>query len=129
MLPGSALRAEKTLRRMQNLGSDGEYIAAEPGVVSYTSVMMAWSRVTNPEEQNIAVAKCEQLLQEMLEKTKAGNRLLMPNQFTFGTFLQVVSRSSVPDKKERATQVLKFMEQCGIKPDPIVLRAAQECSS
>ena len=128
-LAGSALKAEKTLRRMQELDPDDSFIEASPTVVSYTSVMMAWSHAFGPEDKRMAVTKCEQLLQEMLEQAKAGDPSIMPNCFTFGTYLQVLSRSSVTDKKERAEQVLQFMEHSGIRPDHFVLSAAKDCSS
>jgi len=126
-LPGAAIKAEAWLRRMQDLGPHEAYIDAKPNVISYTSAMTAWSRVTDHEEKNVAVEKCEELLQEMLEEAKTGNRDVMPNQFTFGTFLRVVARSNVLDKSDRATQVLQFMEHCGMEPDEFVQSAAREC--
>jgi len=126
-VPGSAERAEAALRRMQNLGPMAKFIAAPPSVYSYTSVMLAWSLASTAEEKAEAVTRCEVLLQEMLIQAKAGNSSLAPNQFTFGTFLQVIVGSSLPNKKEKADDVLEIMKQCGVKPDSFVLDLVKKC--
>ena len=118
--PGSAEKAEEVLRKMQNLGPDGHFVEAKPNVRSYTSVMLAWSLVSDPAEKELAVERCEALLQEMLELAERGDSSVLPNQFTFGTFLQVLARSNRPGKKERAKHVLEVMRRAGVKPGEFV---------
>ncbi|CAB9524759.1 Pentatricopeptide repeat-containing protein [Seminavis robusta] len=117
-LPGAAEMALKTLRRMADLGPGNGYVRAPPNVYSYTTVMLAWSYVAHLDPT--AITTCQELLHEMLESARLGNRSVMPNNFTFGTMLQVISRSHHPEKKELAEGILRIMQQQGIRPDSFV---------
>lgn len=121
--PQRGEKAEQTLRRMHELVPAGDVkrrVFAVPDVISYTSVMSAWSHVQSPNEKDVGVARCESLLQEMLSRADNGDRNIMPNQRTFGTLLEVIYQSTLPDKKERADEVLGIMKQCGVPHDEFV---------
>jgi tetratricopeptide (TPR) repeat protein len=127
--PGAANKAQQALRRMQVLDATSEHVVAPTSVGSYTSVMMAWSLVSDPDEKDLAVAKCEELLQEMLDRTNGQDNVsAFPNQYTFGTILQVIARSNHPQKKERAERVFQAMQQCRIRPDKFVDTMLEECN-
>jgi hypothetical protein len=127
-IAGSAEKAEQTLRRMLEVGSEGESFTALASVVSYTTVLKAWSLANSEEEKNVAVERSEALLKEMLHCVEAGNRALMPNSRTFGTLLETISRSNLPDQQQRAQALLTVMRESGVRADDFVLKMVKELS-
>lgn len=120
--PGSALKAEEILRYMLEIDKSKGPIQAKPNVITYTTVILAWSFACSEEERKISVQRCDALLKEMITSASAGDRSVMPNQLTFGTFMEVLARSDLPDKRVRAKQILETMKDCGVSPGAFVLK-------
>jgi hypothetical protein len=78
----------------------------QPDIITYNSVLSAWSRCTG----NInAASQAERILQEMIVKSKANPEAPRPNTVSYNTVLHAWSKSLKPIAVERASAILEYM--------------------
>jgi pentatricopeptide repeat protein len=117
-------RAEALLDRMSQL-----YV--EPDVVSYNTVILAWSNAGQPK-------RAEALLEEMFhawgQDTKEGHAdIIRPDRVTFNTVISAWARSNDPDAAERAQSILRRMydpQDMGalqVTPDIVTYNTMLDC--
>jgi pentatricopeptide repeat protein len=93
-------RAEALLDRMSQL-----YV--EPDVVSYNTVILAWSNAGEPKR---AEALLEEMFHAWVQDTKVGHAdIIRPDRVTFNTVISAWARSNDPDAAERAQSILRRM--------------------
>jgi pentatricopeptide repeat protein len=93
-------RAEALLDRMSRL-----YV--EPDVVSYNTVILAWSNAGEPKR---AEALLEEMFHAWVQDTKEGHAdSIRPDRVTFNTVISAWARSNDPDAAERAQSILRRM--------------------
>jgi pentatricopeptide repeat protein len=93
-------RAEALLDRMSQL-----YV--EPDVVSYNTVILAWSNAGEPKR---AEALLEEMFHAWVQDTKEGHAdIIRPDRVTFNTVISAWARSNDPDAAERAQSILRRM--------------------
>ena len=102
---GSAQKAEALLLSALEPGEEnGVY----PNVVSFSTVLNAWSRTYEAEAPDRALLLLERL--ERLYK-ETGNDGLRANAYTYGAVINTLGRSRVPDAASRAETILHKMEE------------------
>jgi hypothetical protein len=98
----AAIAAESMLRSIASTDDPD----MQPNVISYNSVLKAWSFSCHPE----AVSKVTSLLTELINLSEK-NPAMRPNGNTFGFVLKTLADSNVPDKARRAEAVLALMKR------------------
>jgi hypothetical protein len=96
----------------------------QPNVVSYNSVIKAWSFTRDPQ----AVLRATALLRELLDQAEAGNPKMRPNANTFGGVLKTLADSHVLDKEKRAKVVVNLMEKYGIEMKDWIRNQLEKCT-
>jgi hypothetical protein len=102
----SAEFAEQILREKMEASEDPD---CKPNVVSYNSVIKAWSYVKDPR----SLSKVMALLQELLTKSET-DPSMRPNANTFGSILKTLADSRLVHKAERAEAMVELMQTNGI---------------
>lgn len=96
-------RAEALLDRMSQF-----YV--EPDIVSYNTVILAWSNAGMPKR---AEALLEEMYHAWIQDTKEGinndSTSIQPNRVTFNSVIAAWARSSDPNAAERAQSILRRM--------------------
>jgi len=82
-----------------------------PTLISYNTVMYAWSRC--PEDD--APRRGELLLEEMLQAYQNGNTQLKPDAVTFSSQIENYARHLQPQHVERAEKLFHMMDNLEIK--------------
>ena len=129
--PGSAERAEEILREIWR-GSDGDHdhdsvkntfkggpmemSKRRPNIVTISTVIDAWSHDKTLESPFRAQA----LLDEALERYKAGDESVKPNSFTYTPVILAWSNSQDPKGPFKAEAILKRMYEEGLHPNKIL---------
>lgn len=108
----SGERAEVILREMEGLGNLGDDDAI-PDIYSYNSVLNAWSNSGDAA----ALTRIDNLILEMILK---GNPKLLPDLFTYGTWLKAIALFDPTDKKRRVEEVVKMMKIHSFKPNEYI---------
>lgn len=99
-LQDAPARAEALLDRMSQF-----YV--EPDVVSYNTVILAWSNAGEPAR---AEAFLEEMFHAWIQDTKEGHAdTIRPDRVTFNTVISAWARSNDPDAAERAQSILRRM--------------------
>ncbi|CAB9508653.1 Pentatricopeptide repeat-containing protein [Seminavis robusta] len=114
--PKTASRAALYLQKLKELHEITGDQALKPNARIYTTAMRSLVGLANQE----AVEKAQALLDEMHALAQQGDETSRPDVVTYTTFLKVLRVSNVPDKRERAEQVLLQMKEHGIQPDAFV---------
>jgi hypothetical protein len=119
----AAVRAESMLRQMA--ASDDPNL--HPTVVSYNSVIKAWS-YTRDDTKKSAV-KITSLLREIIGQSEI-NPKMRPNSTTFGQVLKFLNESDLPDKAKRAKAIENIMKIIlDREPKEWVKKELQKCLS
>jgi pentatricopeptide repeat protein len=97
-------RAEALLDRMSQF-----YV--EPDIVSYNTVILAWSNAGQPQH---AEALLEEMYHAWVEDSKEGRNssdttMIQPDRISFNTVISAWARSNEPNAAERAQSILKRM--------------------
>ena len=121
---GSAEKAEKLFREMQDLYKSGDN-ALKPNVVSYTTVINAWANECFKFGGSEAVGKAQSLLTEMLTLAEKGDSKMMPDTIVYNVVLKTIASSSLPDKVKRAQIIVKNMKHHGVEPDSITVKEVE----
>ena len=108
----SGERAEVILREMEKLGNLGDNEAI-PDIYSYNSVLNAWSNSGDAA----ALTRIDSLILEMILK---GDPKLLPDSFTYGTWLKAIALYDQTDKKRRVEEVSKTMKIHNFKPNQYI---------
>ena len=103
----AANRATMILREMQERYTDGQ-VGIKPNLISFTSVINAWSRVSASDIE--ASQRAEEIF-NLLNELSALDSDLRPNAFTFHAIMNAFSNSSLPGTATRAQQFLDKMFQ------------------
>jgi pentatricopeptide repeat protein len=119
-------RAEALLDRMSQL----HYV--EPDVVSYNTVLLAWSNAGEPKR---AEALLEEMFHAWVQDTKEGHAdsTIRPDRVTFNTVISAWARSNDPDAAERAQSILRRMydaQDMGalqVTPDIVTYNTMLDC--
>ena len=85
-----------------------------PNSVSYNTVMNVWANESKSNDR--AADQVVALLQE-LEQCSQTNPKLQPDEWTYRAVWKVIASSHVPDKVERANQLLENMAKHGLEPN------------
>lgn len=101
----SALRAEGLLREMQREYTEGNS-NVKPNLISFTSVMNAWSRISS---KDIEAAERAQGIFRLLCDLGYGDESFKPNSFAYHTVMNAWANSSLPDSPEMASRLLNQM--------------------
>jgi hypothetical protein len=119
----AAVRAESMLRQMA--ASDDPNL--HPTVVSYNSVIKAWS-YTRDDTKKSSV-KITSLLREIIDQSES-NPKMRPNSTTFGQVLKFLNESDLPDKAKRAKAIENIMKIfLDHEPKEWVKKELQKCLS
>ena len=113
----SGERAEVILREMEGLDSLGDD-EATPDIYSYNSVLNAWSNSGDAA----ALTRIDKLVLEMLLK---GNPSLLPDSFSYGTWLKAITSCDELDKRRRLEEVMKTMKIHHFKPNEYIRQRIQ----
>eukprot|EP00536_Pseudo-nitzschia_multiseries_P007723 jgi/Psemu1/287323/fgenesh1_pg.184_\ len=117
----TAERAETMLQRME--ASDDPKM--HPSVVSYNSVIKAWSYTRDPR----SATKITALLRHLIDRSEA-NPEMRPNENTFGVILKFLADSDLPDKEQRARAIQNLMKKfLDREPKPWVMNEFKKCLS
>jgi len=104
----SAIKAEKLVERMeQQYKESNNDLSIKPDVVSYQSLIFAWS---NSREWG-APQRAEEILKYLDDLHKAGDESLRPNAYCFAAAINAWSKSVEKDKVKRAWNILKYMQE------------------
>uniref|UniRef100_A0A7R9ZIJ2 Pentacotripeptide-repeat region of PRORP domain-containing protein n=1 Tax=Craspedostauros australis TaxID=1486917 RepID=A0A7R9ZIJ2_9STRA len=104
----AAEQAETVLRTMKQKYEAGEK-QLKPTVVTYSAVIVAWSRTRNNPN---AVPRVEALLEEMKSAQS-----LSPDVQSINGVLRTIAYSKLPDKLQRTEKVIQWMKESGLRPD------------
>jgi pentatricopeptide repeat protein len=119
----AAVRAESMLRQMA--ASDDPNL--HPTVVSYNSVIKAWSYTRDDTKKS--VVKITSLLREIIGQSES-NPKMRPNSTTFGQVLKFLNESDLPDKAKRAKAIENIMKIfLNHEPKEWVKKELQKCLS
>jgi len=117
----AAERAERMLQRME--ASDDPNM--HPSVVSYNSVIKAWSYTRDPRSST----KITALLRNLIDRSET-NPQMKPNENTFGVILKYLADSDLPDKKIRAKAIRNLMKKfLDREPKQWVMNEFKKCLS
>eukprot|EP00536_Pseudo-nitzschia_multiseries_P003051 jgi/Psemu1/236339/estExt_Genewise1.C_430120 len=116
----SGERAEVILREMEALGNLGDK-DANPDIYSYNSVLNAWANSGDAA----ALTRIDKLILEMI---LTGNPRLLPDSFSYGTWLKAIS-SSASDKDQRVREVIKTMKIHNFQPNDYILQKIRSLSA
>ncbi len=105
----SGERAEVILREMEGLNNLGDD-EATPDIYSYNSVLNAWSN----SGDKTALTRIDALILEMILK---GNPKLLPDSFSYGTWLKAIARCDESERKRRLEGVMKTMKIHEFEPN------------
>ena len=94
----------------------------KPDVITYNSVILAWSR----SRQRKSVSKAESLLKEMLSLAEAGDNKCVPNVRCYNCVLSAIATSGLPDNVQRAARIIKTMKENGISPNQFTQKAMEK---
>ncbi len=117
----SGERAEVILREMEGLVSLGDE-EATPDIYSYNSVLNAWSNSGDAA----ALTRIDKLILEMILK---GNPRLLPDSFSYGTWLKAISRCDALEKKRRLQEVVKTMKIHNFEPNDYIRQRIQSLTA
>ena len=113
----SGERAEVILREMDGLKSLGDDEAA-PDIYSYNSVLNAWSNSGDAA----ALTRIDNLILEMI---LTGNPNLLPDSFSYGTWLKAIASSEESDRERRLKEVMKTMKIHNFEPNEYIRERIQ----
>lgn len=116
----SGERAEVILREMEELVKLGDD-EATPDICSYNSVLNAWSNSSDAA----ALTRIDNLILEMLLK---GNINLLPDSFSYGTWLKAIASCDEMEKKQRVEEVIKTMNIHNFRPNEYIRQKIQNLS-
>ena len=94
----------------------------KPNKKIYTNAMRALINSRDPA----APDKARALLDEMNVLAEKGDRTVKPDVVTYTTALQVLRRADVPDKIERAMEIISLMKQTGVEADSFLESEARK---
>jgi len=101
----AAHQAEGLLREMQNEFSKG-CLQLKPTLVSFTTVIDAWSRISSKDLE--AAQRAEDIL-DLLDELSEIDNDLRPNAFTFHAVMNAWSKSSLPNSAKKVQNLLDKM--------------------
>lgn len=113
----SGERAEVILLEMEGLDSLGDN-EATPDIYSYNSVLNAWSNSGDAA----ALTRIDNLILKMLLKGKPS---LLPDSFSYGTWLKAIASCDGTDKIQREKEVIKTMKIHNFKPNEYIRQRIQ----
>jgi len=116
----SGERAEVILREMEALGNLGDKDAI-PDIYSYNSVLNAWANSGDAA----ALTRIDKLIFEMI---LTGNPSLLPDSFSYGTWLKAIASSAI-DKEQRVREVVKTMTIHNFQPNDYIRQRIQSMST
>jgi len=140
---GSERRAERILRRMHKLSqqkdnSDGnnendqQQYSCKPDLISYNTVINAWSRSKDPDGPN----RAEAILNHMEKQYKNGLSSIQPDVVSYTSCIAGWARSKTditPDKAIRAQRILDRMDEAykagNVNAKPTVLSYNTVCNA
>ena len=117
----SGERAEVILREMEGLRNLGDEEAA-PDIYSYNSVLNAWSNSGDPA----ALTRIDNLILEMI---LTGNPNLLPDSFSYGTWLKAIASCEESERKRRLEEVMKTMKIHNFEPNEFIRQKMQSLSA
>jgi len=117
----SGERAEVILREMESLNSLGDD-EVTPDIYSYNSVLNAWSNSGDAT----ALTRIDALILEMILK---GNPKLLPDSFSYGTWLKAIARCNESEKKRRLEEVMKTMKIHEFEPNDYIRQRIQSLAT
>ena len=132
--PEAGLKAEEHLRTILRI-SEGKqnthrehsrsYREEQPRVFEFTSTIRAWHNSGDP----IAPYRADVILHLLLEQVKKGNKQAIPDAKLFGSILQTLASSEIPDKHVYADRILSLMIEHNIGPNEMLVDLLLRCIS
>lgn len=140
---GSERRAERILRRMDRLSQERDEeengdqqqlysSSCKPDLISYNTVINAWSRSKNPDGPN----RAEAILSHMEKQYQNGLSLIQPDVVSYTSCIAAWARRKTditPDMPHRAQQILDKMDEAykggNLSAKPTVLSYNTVCNA
>lgn len=117
----SGERAEVILREMEGLVDLGDN-ETTPDIFSYNSVLNAWSNSGDAA----ALTRIDKLILEMLLK---GNPTLLPDSFSYGTWLKAISSCDETETGRRVKDVIRTMGIHEFKPNEYIRKKIESLTT
>lgn len=123
--PDTIERAEQYLRYLKETYENTGDINYRPNTKIYTTVMQAFSRSKKPA----SVEKAEALLAEMNHLADQGHEHARADVVAYTMVLKALRNADIPDKASRVQEILRVMQQYGIKTDECVEHEIRKINS
>ena len=107
--PAAPEMAERVLRHMYDLNESGAITGIKPSTATFNAVITVMARCRLRRGRKTA-RRAEQLLVEMVKRTRQGEENVQPSVKTWGGLILAWAESGLPDAAENAQRVLDKME-------------------
>jgi Pentatricopeptide repeat domain len=116
--PKTASRAAQYFQKLKELYEITGDDELRPDARIYTTAIRSLVNARNHD----ALERAQALIDEMNALAHDGHEALRPNVITYTTFLKVIRVAKVPNKAQRAEEVLAQMKQNGVEPDSYIMK-------